>query len=158
HNGFGPEEFFRNVTGGAAMPGVIRVNRIKGCQNVVHGLKCEESLTCRYVPPEAGILADDGAPRGQVASIALAKPSTPQTDVLILCNCELAARCLDVIPITPRVQGERLRIDETPPIRFKLRTRIRGHPHRCDRLPARTVAAGHGGKARRDFKGLAGPL
>src|SRR6266478_948442 len=98
----------------SAMSLVITLDRFESSQDLVHGVKGEQPLTCGEDRAEAGVLGDDWPASREIARTAITEPSSLQAHVRILSHSKFAARRLQIIPVGAHC--ERMRVRQTPAV------------------------------------------
>src|SRR5262249_12350986 len=97
HDPLGVEVFRRDIPDRAGVDLVTALDGVERSEHIIDGPKREQAAACRQDMAEACVLGDHGLAGGQVAGASVAEPATPQPDILILRNGELAPRAEDIV-------------------------------------------------------------
>src|SRR4051794_30589068 len=110
----GGEIFVGNFSRSLAVTLVVHLDSLESFKNALQGLEREQPLAGRQHGTEACVLRDHRTSGCQVARAAFAEPAASQTHIEIPCDRKLATRCLDVVAVAPRIEGQRGTVDKQP--------------------------------------------
>src|SRR5690349_18726914 len=81
------------------VPRVVGVDDVDRAGGIVERAEAEQSRADGKMLAEAGVLCHDRASAGEIRRAAIAEPTGPEVDVLLLRDREFAARARDESPV-----------------------------------------------------------